>query len=257
MSSAIIIENLNFSYPSQNGAYDLPVLSNFNLEISKGEFFSIVGLSGCGKSSLLKIIGGLNQYNSGKILVGNNSPKKAMRGRKFGFVFQNPVLLDWRTAIGNVKLPSEVFHETISDEKAVELLNKVGLKGFEFSYPKQLSGGMQSRVAIARVLSYDPEFLLMDEPFGDLDEITKEQLHAELLKLWQETGMTIIFVTHNISEAVLLSDRVAIMSKKPSKIKKIYNIDLSRPRNSETKKNRQYYELIDHIKNDLKQEFLV
>jgi NitT/TauT family transport system ATP-binding protein len=116
---------------------------------------------------------------------------------------------------------------------------------------------MQSRVAIARVLSYDPKFLLMDEPFGDLDEITKEQLNIELLKLWQETGMTIIFVTHNISEAVLLSDRVAIMSKNPSKIKKIYNIDLSRPRNIETKKNKRYYDLLDHIKDDLKQEFLV
>lgn len=220
---------------SKNGS-KLNVIRNLNASINSGEFVSILGPSGCGKSSLLKLVGDLLKPTSGKISVRNKSPEKARNDREFGFVFQNPVLFNWRTVLENVLLPFEVFNHTSHSldkedvEHALNMIGMVGLQGFESTYPSQLSGGMQSRAAIARALSYKPSILLMDEPFGDLDELTRTRMNLELMRIWEATKSTVLFVTHSIVESVFLSDRVLVMGPRPSTIIKEVIIDIPRPR---------------------------
>lgn len=205
-------------------------LSAVNFSIGDGEFISIVGPSGCGKSTLLKIMAGLLSYSGGDIAVGG----KAITGptADVGVVFQAPVLLPWRTIFENVLLPSEI-RGTISDaakRRATDLLSLVGLGGFEKRYPHELSGGMQQRAAIVRALVHDPKLLLMDEPFGALDALTREQMNVEVLRIWSASRKTVVFITHSIAEAVFLSDRVFVMTPRPGKLAEIIDIDLPRPR---------------------------
>lgn len=209
---------------------DVLALSAVNFSIDDGEFISIVGPSGCGKSTLLKIMAGLLNYSSGSIAVNG----KAISGptTDVGVVFQAPVLLPWRTIFENVMLPSEI-RGTISDaskRRATELLTLVGLGGFEKRYPHELSGGMQQRAAIVRALVHDPKLLLMDEPFGALDALTREQMNVEVLRIWSASRKTVVFITHSIAEAVFLSDRVFVMTPRPGKLAEIIDIDLPRPR---------------------------
>lgn len=239
------------AYPSDNGSPPLEVLEGINLDVTEGEFLSIVGPSGCGKSTLLRLIGGLRQHSSGELNINQKTPDEARKDRTFGFVFQNPVIFEWRTVSDNIKLPGEIFKEPISEARVEELIQIVGLVGFENAYPRQLSGGMQSRVAIARVLSYNPKILLMDEPFGDLDDITRERMNLELLRIWDSTNLTIIFVTHSISEAVFLSDRVAVMSSKPSRIKDLLPIDLQRPRRADIRHKSRFVNLVEVLRKEL------
>jgi len=231
----------------------LHVLDNISLGVEKGEFISIVGPSGCGKSTLLKIIGGLVKPSSGIVLLDGQSPLQRRREGYLGFVFQKPVLLPWRKLEDNVRLPLEILHNhRNSSERINKVLDLLGLSGFEGSYPRQLSGGMQQRAALARVFLYEPSLLLMDEPFGAVDEITRTRLNFKLLKVWEEYQSTILFVTHSVEEAVLLADRVVVLSPRPARVDTIVNVELPRPRSSETLNRDDFHELVRCTRNSLK-----
>jgi NitT/TauT family transport system ATP-binding protein len=225
----ISVEHLVKTYKSADGA-SLIALQDLSFEIHDGEFICLVGPSGCGKSTLLKILGGLLKRTSGSARIGDRSLDGP--GPDIGFVFQAPTLLPWRTILENVLLPTEIRRLPLAPfrEKAMELLAMVGLAGFENRYSSELSGGMQQRAAIVRALVQDPPVLLMDEPFGALDALTREQMNIEVLKIWSRTRKTVVFVTHSIAEAVFLADRVFVMTPRPGKIDEIINIDLPRPR---------------------------
>jgi ABC-type nitrate/sulfonate/bicarbonate transport system, ATPase component len=205
-------------------------LTEVSLTVQRGEFVSLVGPSGCGKTTLLKILAGLIPHSSGSVSIAGKTVKGPQRST--GLVFQAPTLLPWRTILENVMLPVEVqrLDRAVYRKRALELLDMVGLGGFEAKYPSELSGGMQQRAGICRALVHDPEVLLMDEPFGALDAMTREYMNVELLKIWKESGKTIVFVTHSIPEAVFLSDRVVVMSPRPGKIEEVIDDDLPRPR---------------------------
>lgn len=221
----------------QNGSSQLLALNNVNLEVKKGEFLALVGPSGCGKSTFLDIVGGLTQPSGGRIYIDDKPINGPALDR--GIVFQGYALFPWRTALENVEFGLEANGIPKSERSAIakKYLSLVGLSTFEGRYPYELSGGMKQRVAIARALAYDPDILLMDEPFGALDAQTREILQVELLKIWEETHKTILFVTHSIDEAVFLADRVAVMTARPGVIKSIVNVDLPRPRLDEETKS--------------------
>jgi NitT/TauT family transport system ATP-binding protein len=226
--SKIQVEGLGKAYASKNGR--LIALENVTLAIKQNEFVTLVGPSGCGKSTLLKLIGALIKPSRGTLLFDGVPLVKPTRD--VGIVFQEPVLLEWRTVFQNVLLPAEILglEKTQARARAMDLLNLVGLSGFETCYPRELSGGMQQRVAICRALIHNPSVLLMDEPFAALDAMTREELGFELLRIWDADKKTVIFVTHNISEAILLADRVVAMSPRPGRVSKILKIELPRPR---------------------------
>jgi NitT/TauT family transport system ATP-binding protein len=230
-------------------------LLNVDLDIQPGQFVSLIGPSGCGKSTLLRLIGDLLTPTSGTITVNGKTPRQARLARDYGIVFQQPVLYDWRTVGQNVQLPLEVLRLPAAERRrrADELLKLVGLSEFAQRYPWMLSGGMQQRVSIARALSFRPSVLLMDEPFGALDEMTRERLNRELLKVWSETGTTIVVVTHSIAEAVFLSDRVVVLSPRPGRIETIVSIDLPRPRENDTRELPRFFELIASIRHNLRE----
>lgn len=213
---------------------DVEALRDISVTVHSGEFFSLLGPSGCGKSTLLRIIAGLFSPTTGRITYAANPDSS--KPPALGIVFQNPVLLPWRNVLANVTLPARITgaDKTKARRTALELLELSGLRGFEDRYPHELSGGMQQRVAICRALMLDPPVLLMDEPFGALDAITREHLNFELMRIWSETKKTIIFVTHNIEEAVLLSDRIAVMTARPGRISDIVPVGLERPRSKAT-----------------------
>lgn len=230
-------------------------LQNANLSIRAGEFISLIGPSGCGKTTLLRLIANLIEPSSGEISVAGKTPQQARLDREYGYVFQSPVLYDWRSVVANVMLPLEImgYSKSKRQERAVKLLKMVGLEHFHKQFPYQLSGGMQQRVSIARALAFDPKLLLMDEPFGALDEITRESMNLELLRIWQETGKTIVFVTHSIPEAVFLSSRIVVMTPRPGKIERLIAVDLSYPRGTETRESARFFELATQVREALRQ----
>ena len=229
-------------------------LERANLEIRAGEFISLIGPSGCGKTTLLRLIADLIQPTGGELRIHGKTPQEARQDRDYGYVFQSPVLYDWRTVIKNVMLPLEIMDYGRAERKrrAAELLEMVGLQDFHDQYPWQLSGGMQQRVSIARALAFDPKLLLMDEPFGALDEITREAMQIELLRIWQETGKTVVFVTHSIPEAVFLSTRIVVMTPRPGKITKLLDVDLPYPRDIETRESSRFFELATEVRETLR-----
>ena len=236
---------------------DQPVttaLQGIDLEIARGEFVSLIGPSGCGKSTLLRIIGDLTDATNGDVVVNGKTAERARQDRDYGMVFQAPVLFEWRTVEDNVKLPLEVMGASVEKrtQRAAEMLQLVELGDFVKHYPWQLSGGMQQRVAIARALAFEPAILLMDEPFGALDEMTRERMNSEVLRIWEQTGTTVVFVTHSIPEAVFLSSRVVVMSPRPGRITKVIDVDLPRPRNEDTRETRRYYELVTEVREALR-----
>ena len=219
----------------------VPALAPVNLALAPGELVSLIGPSGCGKSTLLRIAGGLLRPTRGDLRVGGGSPAAAQRAKQIGFVFQDPSLLPWRTVAGNVRLAREVNRRARRPGPPVEdLLELVGLADVAGYYPHQLSGGMKQRVALARALALDPSLLLMDEPFGALDDITRSELRDELLRLRGRLRATVLFVTHSIAEAVLLSDRVAVMTGRPGRISTLIEIDLPRPRTPELEESAEF-----------------
>jgi NitT/TauT family transport system ATP-binding protein len=225
-------------------------LQEIDLEVRPCEFVSLIGPSGCGKSTLLRIIGDLVQPTSGDALVNGKQAHQARLDRDYGIVFQDAVLYDWRTVAKNIALPLEMldWDRARRSERIGEMVELVELAGFEDHYPWQLSGGMQQRVSIARALSFDPPLLLMDEPFGALDEMTRERMNMELLRIWQESGSTIVFVTHSIAEAVFLSTRVVVLSPRPGRITGIVDIDLPQPRNTDTREQERFFELVTEVR---------
>ncbi len=228
-ASWISVENLNKVYFSKKSD-PTHALSDINFSIKQGEFISVVGPSGCGKTTLLNILAGLLAKTSGSAKIAGNEVLKPLK--EVGMVFQAPTLLPWRTIKENIMIPVEVqkLDKKFYLERADELIKLVGLDGFEGKYPNELSGGMQQRAGICRALVHEPAVLLMDEPFGALDAMTREYMNLELIRIWQESKQTIVFVTHSISEAVFLSDRVIVLSPRPGQIAEIIDINISRPR---------------------------
>ncbi len=243
----IHLEQVGKVYHSAGG--DLTALSGVDLSIKDGEFFSLLGPSGCGKSTVLRCLAGLEEITSGTIQVDGKAVNGPPDG--LGVVFQRDILLDWRNIIDNVLLPFEFKASTRRGElrdKAMELLSMVGLDGYAKRYPWELSGGMRQRVAICRALITEPTLLLMDEPFGALDEFTRDKLNLDLLKIWSKRKTSIVFITHSISESILLSDRVAVMGRNPGRIMEIVDIDLERPRDITMRDTHEFIELSAHIR---------
>src|SRR5438477_448452 len=228
-------------------------VEGIDLEIEPGEFVSLIGPSGCGKSTLLRIIGDLIEPTSGSSTVNGKPARQARIDRDYGIVFQDAVLYDWRTVAKNIALPLEMagWDRKRRQERVAEMLQLVELEGFGDHHPWQLSGGMQQRVSIARALSFDPALLLMDEPFGALDEMTRERLNLELLRIWSDTGSTIVFVTHSIAEAVFLSTRVVVMSPRPGRISDVIAVDLPQPRTAATREDPRFFELVTRVREAL------
>ena len=229
-------------------------LDGIDLAIGRGEFVSLIGPSGCGKSTLLRLIGDLTRPTSGRVSVNGKPAHEARLGREYGIVFQAPVLFEWRSVEDNVRLPLELLRVDRGERvrRARTMLELVDLGDFSRHYPHQLSGGMQQRVAIARALAVEPAILLMDEPFGALDEMTRERMNSEVLRIWQQTGTTVVFVTHSIPEAVFLSTRVVVMSARPGRITRVVDVDLPQPRNEETREEPRYFELVTEVREALR-----
>jgi NitT/TauT family transport system ATP-binding protein len=249
--SIIALAAVSKTYASRAGATE--ALHDVSLVIERGEFVSLIGPSGCGKSTLLRIVGDLVAPSGGTVTVNAKSPRQARLDRDYGIVFQAPVLYDWRTVEANVRLPLELMGSPRGewDARVRGLLRLVGLDGFRRHYPWQLSGGMQQRVAIARALVTNPSILLMDEPFGALDEMTRERLNLELLSVCDETGATVLFVTHSIAEAVFLSSRVVVLSPRPGRIERVVDVDLPRPRSEKTRALPRFFELVTTVRESL------
>lgn len=243
----VSVRGVTKRFATSAGAVD--ALASVDLEVGTGEFLSIIGPSGCGKSTLLRILGGLEQQTSGELLWPDHSGQN-----KVGFVFQEPVLLPWKSALDNVCFALAAFGVTgaAAQSEGRRLLALVGLEPFADALPRQLSGGMRQRVAIARALSYDPEILLMDEPFGALDLLTRDDMNDKLADIWTKTGKTIVLVTHSVEEAAYLSDRVVVMSARPGAIKRIYDVPFARPRSEETKLLPEFHQMMADLRRDLK-----
>jgi NitT/TauT family transport system ATP-binding protein len=244
--TVVEIQGLTKTFPKGN----VTALQGIDLQIEPGEFVSLIGPSGCGKSTLLRLIGDLTEPSTGTVEVNGKSAHQARLDHDYGMVFQDSVLFDWRNVAKNVGLPLEMlgWDRARRKERVEEMLRLVELQGFGDHYPWQLSGGMQMRVAIARALSFEPALLLMDEPFGALDEMTRERLNIELLDLWRRLESTIVFVTHSISEAVFLSTRVVVMSPRPGRVAGVVAIDLPQPRSADTREDPRFFEHVTAVR---------
>ncbi len=250
-----IVEIRDLSLTFQAADRPVVALDHIDLTVQSGDFVSIIGPSGCGKTTLLRVVADLEQPTSGSITVDGMTPEAARLKRAYGYVFQAPALQPWRTVERNVTLPLEIFGIAKAERarRAAEQLALVGLTGFERKYPWQLSGGMQQRVSIARALSFAPDMLLLDEPFGALDEITRDHLNLQLAELWRRTGKTCLFVTHSISEAVFLSTRIVVMSPRPGRILDIIDSDLPRERGLELRESLRFQEIAARVRRGLKE----
>jgi len=241
----IVLDSISVVYETQRES--VHAVADVSLSMDEGEFLALLGPTGCGKSTLLRVLGDLVQPSAGRVEVRGQPAYAARHANEFGFVFQEPALMPWRTALGNVQLPLEVVEYPTEDRqlRCEQLLDQVGLLKFKDNYPHELSGGMKQRVAIIRALAWNPSILLMDEPFSALDELTRAQLQDDLLALWSSERKTVMFVTHNISEAVYLADRVVVMSPHPGRITTVLEVQLPRPRTPEM---RDTLEFLDHVR---------
>ena len=248
----VLVAGVDKTFGTESGG--VHALDGIDLTIGEGEFVSLIGPSGCGKSTLLRLIGDLTAPTAGTIEVNGKPARRARLDRDYGMVFQAPVLMEWRTVARNIELPLELmgFGRAERGRRSADLLRLVELEGFESRHPWQLSGGMQQRVAIARALAFDPKLLLMDEPFGALDEMTRERMNLELMRIWTRTRTTVVFVTHSIPEAVFLSTRVVVMSPRPGRISRVVDIDLPQPRTVETREQERYFELVTEVREALR-----
>ena len=249
-----VIEIRRLSLIFQAADHPVFALADIDLTVQHGEFVSFIGPSGCGKTTLLRVIADLAQQSEGEITVNGVSPREARMARAYGYVFQAPALYPWRSVVRNVTLPLEIIGLPATERaaRAVKYLAMVGLGGFERKFPWQLSGGMQQRVSIARALSFEPRLLLMDEPFGALDEITRDHLNEQLLRLWDRTGKTVVFVTHSIPEAVFLSTRIVIMSARPGRIIDVIDCDFPRDRTIEIRDTPEFVKIAHRVRMGLR-----
>jgi NitT/TauT family transport system ATP-binding protein len=248
----IVARDLDLTFETNDGP--VHALSKIDLSVARGEFVSLIGPSGCGKTTLLRVIADLEQPTGGQISVNGMTPEAARLKRAYGYVFQAPALYPWRTIGANISLPLEVMGipKAERDRRIESNLALVDLAGFAKKYPWQLSGGMQQRASIARALSFDPDMLLMDEPFGALDEIVRDHLNEQLLKLWAKTKKTVVFVTHSIPEAVFLSTRIVVMSPRPGRIHDIIDCDLGPDRPLEIRETPRFLEIAHRVREGLR-----
>ncbi|MFD1343889.1 ABC transporter ATP-binding protein [Litorisediminicola beolgyonensis] len=251
--TVIQARDLNLTFETNDGP--VHALKGVDLEIDKGEFVSFIGPSGCGKTTFLRCVAGLETPSSGTLTVNGMSPDEARRARAYGYVFQAAGLYPWRTIGGNIRLPLEImgFSKEEKARRVKETLKLVDLDGFEKKYPWQLSGGMQQRASIARALSFDADILLMDEPFGALDEIVRDRLNEELLRLWARTEKTMLFVTHSIPEAVYLSTKIVVMSPRPGRISDVIDSPLPRERPLDIRDSREFIEIAHRVREGLRE----
>ena len=252
--SGLAVEISGLSLTFQTADAPVTALEGISLQIRRGEFISFIGPSGCGKTTLMRVIADLATPSAGQITVNGVSPEQARLKRAYGYVFQAPALYAWRNVLRNVLLPLEIIGMPAAEraERAARYISMVGLGGFERKFPWQLSGGMQQRVSIARALAFEPELLLMDEPFGALDEITRDHLNEQLLQLWHQTGKTVVFVTHSISEAVFLSNRIVVMSPRPGRILEIVENKLPADRSLDIRDTTPFLEVAHRVRQALR-----
>ncbi|HEX4407438.1 MAG TPA: ABC transporter ATP-binding protein [Xanthobacteraceae bacterium] len=249
---AVQAQSVSLTFETSDG--EVQALSNVNLEVAQGDFVSFIGPSGCGKTTLMRVIADLERPTSGTIFVNGVTPEKARLGRHYGYVFQAPALYPWRTVERNVALPLEIMGLDAGErKKRVErYMSLVNLSGFERKYPWQLSGGMQQRASIARALSFEPAMLLMDEPFGALDEIVRDHLNEQLLRLWDQTKKTVVFVTHSIPEAVFLSSKIVVMSPRPGRIIDVIDTNFPRERTLEIRETPEFLKIAQRVRSGLR-----
>jgi NitT/TauT family transport system ATP-binding protein len=250
-----VIEASHLSLTFETNDGPVHALSDVSLDIQKGEFVSLIGPSGCGKTTLLRVIADLEQPSEGEISINGMSPHEARLKRAYGYVFQAPALYPWRTIGKNIALPLEImgYSKAEQAERVRKGLDLVNLTGFEKKFPWQLSGGMQQRASIARALSFDPDLLLMDEPFGALDEIVRDKLNEQLLRLWEMTQKTVVFVTHSIPEAVFLSTKIVVMSPRPGKIHDIITCDFPRDRTLDIRETPEFIDVANRVRQGLRE----
>jgi NitT/TauT family transport system ATP-binding protein len=252
--AAIAVASVDVTY-GVGGAEPVKALSGINLDVPDGAFVSLVGPSGCGKSTLLKVVADLMAPTRGTVTVGGTPPRNLRHAGRIGLVFQQANLMPWLKVADNIALLRDLVARRGGSREAAtgidELIKVVGLAGFETKYPHQLSGGMQQRVALARALALDPAVLLMDEPFAALDEITRDRMAFELMRLWHHYRKTVLFVTHSLAEAVFLSDRVVLMSARPGRIHQVFEIDLARPRDRETRLTDRFHQIVGELNREL------
>jgi NitT/TauT family transport system ATP-binding protein len=251
--AAIEISGLSLCFNTADGP--VQALSNINLKVARGEFVSFIGPSGCGKTTLLRAVADLEAPTSGTIRVNSLSPHEARANRAYGYVFQAPALYPWRTVARNIALPLEImgFSKVEREARVAKGLELVNLSGFGGKYPWQLSGGMQQRASIARALSFDPDLLLMDEPFGALDEIVRDMLNQQLLRLWDVTGKTVLFVTHSIPEAVFLSTHIVVMSPRPGRIYDVIQCNFPRDRTLDIRETPEFLAVANRVRQGLRE----
>jgi len=254
-SASPVIETSDLSLTFETGDGPVHALSDISLTINKGEFVSLIGPSGCGKTTLMRVIADLEQPTEGSISVNGMSPHEARLKRAYGYVFQAPALYPWRTIGKNIALPLEIMGYSKEEraERVKKGLDLVNLTGFEKKFPWQLSGGMQQRASIARALSFDPDLLLMDEPFGALDEIVRDKLNEQLLRLWEKTQKTVVFVTHSIPEAVFLSTKIVVMSPRPGKIHDVIECHFPRDRTLDIRETPEFLDVANRVRQGLRE----
>jgi NitT/TauT family transport system ATP-binding protein len=254
MEPRVRLDRVGKVYPGRSG--EVTALTGVDLTVGRGEFLSLLGPSGCGKTTLLRLVSGLEAVSTGTVRVDGRTPEEARRAKQFGFVPQTPALLPWRTVADNVRLLTEVNRRgarntPLLERQTDELLAEVGLAGFRKAYPNELSGGMQQRVSLVRAFALDAPVLLMDEPFAALDEITREEMRLLLLRLWERSGATVVFVTHSVPEAAFLSDRVVVMAPRPGRVVDVVPVDLPRPRRPDLLDDAAFLGIVARVRRSL------
>jgi NitT/TauT family transport system ATP-binding protein len=243
---AIALHGVTKDFPLRRGT-SVRALDRFDLEIADGEFFAVLGPSGCGKSTVLRLVAGLDEPTEGEVRIEGRSPADLVRAHRLGVAFQEHALLPWADARANVALPWKVAGRPVDTGRVDALLELVGLAGFADARPRQLSGGMRQRVAIARALALEPDVLLLDEPFGALDAVTRRRMNLELARIWTEQRITTLLVTHDVDEAVLLADRVVVMTGRPGRVRHVQRVDIPRPRGTDVTREPGFHTLVDSL----------